>query len=135
MKENGYGLEIELARAHGDAVALVSEALKKEGFGVITKIDMRGTLKEKLGADFRNYTILGACNPAFAKQALDVELAIGLLLPCNFAVFDNENGVSTVMALDPAALLKIVDKPAISEIAAEMKARVGKVMKSLEDPA
>jgi len=105
---------------YAEAVEQTRAALKEQGFGVLTEIDVRKTLNEKLGEDFRPYVILGACNPPLAHKALQAELGIGLLLPCNVVVYDNGDGTSTVEAMNPEAALGIVgDNPAIAEVARE----------------
>ncbi len=91
----------ELLACYDDVVARLPAALKQEGFGVLTEIDMRETLKQKLGVDFRRYKILGACNPPLAYKALQEELEIGVMLPCNIIVYEADNGVTVVSAVDP----------------------------------
>ncbi|MEJ2726110.1 MAG: DUF302 domain-containing protein [Deltaproteobacteria bacterium] len=100
-----------------EAVSRVTQALKEEGFGVLTEIDVKSTLKKKLDVDFRNYRILGACNPPFAYKALQAEDKIGTMLPCNVIVQETEEGVVEIAAIDPAASMKAIDNPALSEIA------------------
>lgn len=129
-----YSFGTTLAVAHDRAIDRTRMALKKKGFGVLTEIDVTKTLKEKLDAEFRPYTILGACNPPLAHQALQADLGIGLLLPCNVVVYDNGDGTSTVEALDPEAALSIVgDNAAIAAVAREARRRVRAVIDSLSD--
>ncbi len=126
-----YGFSTTLRISFADAIAKVTEALKREGFGVLTDIDVQSTLKSKLNLDMRPYRILGACNPPFAHRAIMAEPDIGLLLPCNVLVREEENGTVTVAFMDPEAVLDLVDKPEIKEIAMEVKARLVRVRDSL----
>ena len=116
---------------YADAVGRVTEALKAEGFGVLTEIDVRATLKKKLGADFRRYVILGACNPPLAHRALTEEPAIGLLLPCNVVVTETEAGDATVSALDPVKLFALVGRPELEPVAREVRERLVRVIEAL----
>ena len=113
------------------AVKAVTEALAKEGFGVLTEIDVAATLKKKLGIDRPPYKILGACNPEFAARALEMEPQIGSLLPCNVVVRKDAAGATVVEFMDPDAVLKLVKRPQIAEIAAEVRARLRRVMNAL----
>lgn len=126
-----YGFSTTLRISFVDAIAKVTEALKREGFGVLTDIDVQSTLKSKLNLDMRPYRILGACNPPFAHRAIMAEPDIGLLLPCNVLVREEENGTVTVAFMDPEAVLDLVDKPEMKEIAREVKARLVRVRDSL----
>ncbi len=108
---------------YDQAVDRMKEALREEGFGVLTEIDVKATLKEKLAVDFRDYMILGACNPALAHQALQSDLGIGALLPCNVVVYD-EDGGSIVSVFDPEVGMGIAGSPALTPIAAEAKTRL-----------
>ena len=106
------------------ALARVQEELKKEGFGIITEIDVRETLKKKLNVDFRRYKILGACNPAFAHQALQVESRIGTMLPCNVIVQERDDGQTEVSAINPLESMKAVANPQVEQIASQVAARL-----------
>ncbi|MBU2493041.1 MAG: DUF302 domain-containing protein [Bacteroidetes bacterium] len=113
-----------------DAIEKVTDALKSEGFGILSKIDVRETLKTKLDVDFHSYIILGACNPPFAYQALQVEDKIGIMLPCNVIVQEKENG-SEISAVDPVASMQAIDNPKLGEIAGEIRKRLQRVIDSL----
>ena len=106
-----------------EAVERTKAALKEQGFGVLTEVDIKQTMKEKRGVDFRPYVILGACNPPLAEQALATELDLGLLLPCNVVVYETEGG-SIVQAMDPEPVLGLVGNPKLEPIAREVKARL-----------
>ena len=113
------------------AVARVSEALKREGFGVLTDIDVSATLKAKLGEDFRPYRILGACNPQLAHHALQLEDKIGTMLPCNVVVQQHADGAVEVSAVDPVASMQAIQNPGLAEVAKEVQARLKKVIEGL----
>lgn len=136
IKRTTYSFGGRVAAPYQDAVEQTTAALKEQGFGVLTTIDVRKTMKEKLDAEFRPYVILGACNPSLAHRALQADLGIGLLLPCNVVVYDNGDGTSTVEAMDPEAALGIVgDNPAIAEVAREAKARLERALGQLNEAA
>ena len=111
-----------------DAVEQVTEALKTEGFGVLTEIDVKETLKKKIDVDFKRYVILGACNPELAHQALSGEPMIGVLLPCNVIVMDRDGGGSIVAAFKPTAAFALVDNPDVDPIAQEVEGRLRRVL-------
>ncbi|MFD2564413.1 DUF302 domain-containing protein [Aquimarina rubra] len=113
-------------------VAKVIHELKNEGFGILTKIDMKATLKEKLNVDFYNYMILGACNPPFAYEALQAEDKIGTMLPCNVIVQEKEKGTIEISAVDPAASMSSVENKKLTSIAKEIKEKLKKVIQNLE---
>src|SRR5210317_1852949 len=114
-----------------EAIESVTEALKTEGFGVLTEIDVQATLKAKLDIDRRPYRILGACNPHYAHQAIDAEPHIGLLLPCNVVVQETEDGSIEVSFMDPAAVLDLVGRDEIVEVAQQVRARLQRVCDAL----
>jgi uncharacterized protein (DUF302 family) len=114
-----------------NAIQKVTEALKSEGFGILTEIDLKETLKKKLDVDFYNYTILGACNPPFAYKALLAEDKIGTMLPCNIIVQEKVKGQVEVSAVDPAASMQAVENAALGEIAIEIRERLQKVIRNL----
>jgi uncharacterized protein (DUF302 family) len=124
-------LRVRLDAPYEEAMERVTAALKEEGFGVLTEIDVKATLKKKLDAEFRKYAILGACNPPLAHRALSTELEIGLLLPCNVIVYE-EDGGSVVSIVDPISMLGVVDSPALKPVADEARARLERVAKALE---
>lgn len=130
---NDYGFRTTIPMAYADALPRVTEALKAEGFGVLTEIDVKATLKQKLDVDSRPYLILGACNPHLAYQALQVEPELGLLLPCNVIVYDNGDGSSTVSVVDPIQMLGVVDNPALQPIADQANERLRRVLEHLAD--
>lgn len=113
------------------AIARVREALAREGFGILTEIDVQATLKKKLGVERKPYVILGACNPPLAHQALEAEPAIGVLLPCNVDVFEGDDGGTYVQAVRPQALFRIVENPAVKPIADDVDARLQRVLAAL----
>lgn len=127
-----YSFSIQLEGSLGDIEQRLVSALQKEGFGVLSEIDVQATLKNKLDIDRRPYKILGACNPTFANQALDVEPDIGLLLPCNVVLREEENGVATVAFMDPVAVLKLVDREEIVTPAKEVRSRLERVRQEME---
>jgi uncharacterized protein (DUF302 family) len=129
-----YALRLRLDLPYEQAIEQVTSALKKQGFGVLTEIDVKATLKKKLDTDFRKYVILGACNPPLAYRALSTELEIGLLLPCNVIVYE-ENGGSVVSIVDPISMLGVVDSPGLEPVANEARARLQRVVEALGSAA
>ncbi|MBM2813068.1 MAG: uncharacterized protein HW416_3827 [Chloroflexi bacterium] len=133
MEHSPYGFSVTLPVPFDTAVADATAALKAEGFGVLTTIDVQHTLKTKLDRDFRKYMILGACNPALADRALQAELEIGLLLPCNVIVYETATGQSVVAAMAPLAALGVVGaNPALQEVAREADERLRRALAALE---
>lgn len=133
MKETRYGMGIEIGVPFDEAVTRTTDALKAEGFGVLTTIDVQATLKQKLGVDFRKYVILGACNPPLAHRAFEAELEIGILLPCNVIVYETGPGRSAVSAMAPVAAIGMVGgAPALKDVAREADERLRRVLASLE---
>jgi uncharacterized protein (DUF302 family) len=133
MQETTYALKIAVALPWDAALARTTEALKAEGFGVLTTIDVQATLRTKLNRDFRKYVILGACNPALADRALQAELEIGLLLPCNVVVYENGPTETVVAAMAPLAALDVVgDNPALHAVAVEADARLKRALHSIQ---
>ncbi|MCI0506463.1 MAG: DUF302 domain-containing protein [Gammaproteobacteria bacterium] len=122
-----YGFSISMSGTMDDVCAKVTEALKTEGFGVLTEIDVQATLKKKINVDRKPYKILGACNPQLANQAINAEPDIGLLLPCNVVVREEDNGSMTVAFMDPAAVLDLTDNVAVHQLAPQVKAKLEKV--------
>ena len=131
IQDTAYGIRTEVALPYEEAVAKVTAALKEQGFGVLTTIDVKETLKQKLDAEFRRYVILGACNPTLAHKAFTAELEIGLLLPCNVAVYETAPGTSAVAAMAPIAALALVGNPTLDEVAKEADARLRKALGAL----
>ena len=132
VEKRKYGMAVQLKMGFPAARARTVEALALEGFGVLTEIDVTGTLKRKLGVDFRPYAILGACNPPLAHRALEEEKDLGLLLPCNVIVYENDDGTSTVSAVDPQVQFQKVQNPRVEPVAEEVRARLVRVLESLQ---
>ena len=126
-----YGFSVKFNGGFDDAITRVTEELQKEGFGVLTEIDVKATLKKKLDIDKRPYKILGACNPVLANQAIDAEPDIGLLLPCNVLVREDENGDVIVGFMDPNAVLQLVDREEVAALAAQVREKLERVRDGL----
>lgn len=116
-----------------DAIDKVTKALKTEGFGILTDIDIKATLKEKLNVDFKNYRILGACNPSFAYKALQVEDQIGIMMPCNVTVIEQENGHVDISIMDPTAAFNVIENEELQVFAQDLKNRMERCFTYLEE--
>jgi uncharacterized protein (DUF302 family) len=125
------GLRRETNRPYDEVLAALPELLKREGFGVITEIDMRETLKKKIGVDIRRYKILGACNPHFAHEALGSDLDVGIMLPCNVAVYEADDGHAVVTTVDPVRAMAAHGSPALTALAAKVGERLERVLAKL----
>ena len=126
-----YGFSKKVALSYEDALDKVTSELQKEGFGVLTEIDVRETLKKKLDIDTKKYKILGACNPSLAHQALSAEPEIGLLLPCNVVVFEGEDGKTTVAAIDARKMMGVVGRDDIEPIAEQVNVKLKRVIENV----
>lgn len=126
-----YYISATVAGPFDEAVERTTRALADQGFGVVTQIDMKETLKKKIGVDFRNYRILGACNPAAAHEALQLEDKVGTMLPCNVIVQEREDGAVEVAAIDPVASMKAIENPALLEKAGMIRDRLASAVRSL----
>ena len=129
LSNYSFGGETELN--FDDAVDKVIESMKEQGFGILTEIDAKKVLKEKLGLDRKPYKILGACNPQFAHKAIDMEPEIGSLLPCNVLVYEKDDGTVVVSAMNPESALKLVGNPSIEDIAKQVRTRIVKALEEL----
>jgi len=129
--QNAYGFGKTVALDFDAALAKVTQGLSQEGFGILTEIDVSATMKKKLGKDMPPYRILGACNPPFAHQAITAEASIGLLMPCNVVVRQDGTGCVHVEFMDPKPMFDLVGKPEVAPLAAEVRARLVRVMEAL----
>lgn len=127
-----FGIRRTLHATYDEALSRVPEALKKEGFGVLTEIDVQSTLKQKLGVDFRRYKILGACNPPLAHEALQAELEIGLMLPCNVVVYENDEGHAVVLAIDPTQAMAGIGNTKLAALAAAAEEKLTRALSRLD---
>lgn len=130
IRTGSYGLSVDVATSFEAARERAIAALKSEGFGVLTEIDVKATMRQKLDVEFRKYVILGACNPPLAHRALSAETEIGLLLPCNVIVYEKESGTSVVAAIDPETQLGKVGRPELAGVAAEVRSRLVRVLEA-----
>lgn len=127
-----YGIRKTIPLPYEKAIARATEVLKDNGFGVLTEIDMKAKLKEKLGVEFKRYMILGACNPPLAHRALQAEPEIGLLLPCNVIVYEIDDSTSVVSAIDPGMMVQVVpDNDAVQQVAIDAKIRLTRAIDAL----
>jgi uncharacterized protein (DUF302 family) len=127
----GFTLKRMTQKSYEDVLARIPDLLKAEGFGVLTQIDVKETMKQKIGADFRKYKILGACNPQLAHKVLSADLEIGAMLPCNVVVYEGDDGKAVVLAIDPTQAIAAAN-PAVQPVAEEVKARLGRVLSRIE---
>jgi len=123
-----YAFSTVLDASYEDAVSKVTDALKEEGFGVLTEIDVKSTLKKKLGVDFRKYVILGACNPPYAHRTLQADLDVGLLLPCNVIVYETDDKKAYVSAFNPVSALEVIKSQELRKIAEEVSEKLKRVL-------
>ncbi len=126
-----YAHTTVLEDGYESVVPKVKEAMKTEGFGVLTEIDVKETLKKKIDADFRKYVIIGACNPPYALKTLQIDLDVGLLLPCNIVVYENDDGRTVVSALNPAAAMEVIGNEDLRSIAGEVSDILKRIVESL----
>lgn len=124
----GYAFTRILSTSYEDAISKVRDALKEEGFGVLTEINVKETLKKKLGVDFRKYVILGACNPPYAHRTLQTDLDVGLLLPCNVIVYETDDQKAYVSAINPVSALQVIKNRELRKIAEEVSEKLKRVV-------
>ena len=130
-----YAFSTVLDASYEDAISVVKDALKEEGFGVLTEIDMKATLKKKLDKEFRKYVILGACNPPYAKRSLEADLDVGLLLPCNVIVYETDEKKAYVAAINPISALEVIQSQELKGIAAEVSEKLKRVVDRVQENA
>jgi len=128
-----YAFSTVLETSFEDAVDRIKDALKEEGFGVLTEIDVKTTFKKKLNKDFRKYVILGACNPPFAFRTLETDLDVGLLLPCNVIVYETDEKKAYIAAINPVSALKVIKKENLKQIAKEVSGRLEKAIEKVRN--
>ena len=133
LTDTKLGMVVQLKVDYETAISRTVDALKVEGYGILTEIDIKETFKKKLGVDFPAYKILGACNPSLSHRALTAAPEVGLLLPCNVTVRTLENGETEVALIDPIVMMSVVDNPAVESVAAEARERLERVAKSLKN--
>ena len=133
METTKYAYKTVVNLSYAEAIQKVAEELKKEGFGILTEIDVKETFKKKLDVDFRKYKILGACNPPNAYKALQAETDIGLMLPCNVIVYEAEGGATVVAAVDPVASMSAVGNPVFQSTALEIRSKFQHAIEAMEN--
>jgi uncharacterized protein (DUF302 family) len=133
MAETELGITTVVSLPYDQAVEQTIAALKEQGFGVLTEIDVKATLKKKIDVDFQRYVILGACNPPLAHKALSTDLTVGLMLPCNVVVYENSDSTSTVSALNPMAAMGVVGNPGLDVVAQTAAAKLTAVIRKLDE--
>ncbi len=126
----GFALRKATQTTYDEALARIPDLLKAEGFGVLTRIDVKDTMKQKIGAEFRKYQILGACNPQIAHKVLSSDLEVGVMLPCNVVVYEGDDGKAVVLAIDPMKTVAAAN-PAIREFADEVQRRLARVLEKI----
>ena len=131
-KDKGYAFSTVLDTSYEDAISKVVDALKEEGFGVLTEIDVKATLKKKLDKEFRKYVILGACNPPYAHRSLEADLDVGLLLPCNVIVYETDDKKASVSAINPVSALEVIQNEELRKIAQEVSGKLKRVIDRIE---
>ena len=134
-KVKKYAFSTVLDTSYEDAISSVKDALKEEGFGVLTEIDVKATLKKKLDKEFRKYVILGACNPPYAKRSLEADLDVGLLLPCNVIVYETDEKKTYVAAINPVSALEVIQSRELKGIAAEVSEKLKRVVDRVQGNA
>ncbi|UCD71743.1 MAG: DUF302 domain-containing protein [Syntrophobacterales bacterium] len=130
-KVKGYAFSTVLDTSYEDAISKVTDALKEEGFGILTEIDVKATLKKKLDKDFRKYVILGACNPPYAHRSLEADLDVGLLLPCNVIVYETDDKKAYVSAINPVSALEVIKSEELRRIAEEVSGKLKMVIERI----
>ncbi len=131
MQTTAYGIRTVVNLPYEQALARIRASLAENGFGILTEIDMKAKMKEKLGVEMRRYMILGACNPPLAHKAVEIETDIGLLLPCNVIVYEEGAGQSVVAALDPGSMVSMTGNPQLEQVATEARAKIVKAIEAL----
>jgi uncharacterized protein (DUF302 family) len=131
ITQSAFGFRTRLDLPYDEAVEKITAALQEQGFGVLTEIDVRATLQEKLGESFRRYVILGACNPPLAHRALSAELDVGLMLPCNVVVWETDEGGSVVSMVDPETMVRGIDDPGLHEVASEARRKLETALQAI----
>ncbi|MFB0505803.1 MAG: DUF302 domain-containing protein [Thermodesulfobacteriota bacterium] len=130
-KAKGYAFSTVLDTSYEDAISKFTDALKEEGFGVLTEIDVKGTLKKKLDREFRKYVILGACSPPYAHRSLETDLDVGLLLPCNIIVYETDDRKASVSAINPVSALEVIQNEELRKIAEQVSEKLKRVIERI----